>query len=416
MRLFDEVKSLGERTILYNESTFDYIQGSGRPEIIRVRNLLESWFSDYSDEEKENLRKRLRGEKQNGQKHKLSLRRSSFQQAFFELYVYILLRRLGCNVVVEPNIGHIQGKKTSPDFLATHESTGYSFYVETTVQTDGKAQKYDDFEREIKATLDQIRCPDFVICIDQFRITSKQWTLSTKRLTRDIEKRLSELGSEPFSRASSPLTLKDRGWRLTFHFESRSEQELWVRPSRSLKETGSTGTVFDTENIRKAIKDKASHYGHLNHPFIIAINVREHLVTPETVFEALYGSVKHVFNVVPHEGRVIDDLEFSHFQPKDNGAFRARGRQHTRVSAVWVASSLFDPSTIGSADMYQFENHFAEERFQPNFPCLPSCYIDDKGELAVRHGVTPQQLFGIESYWPEEKPRPKIDFSKWFCK
>ncbi|AFM26104.1 hypothetical protein Desti_3452 [Desulfomonile tiedjei DSM 6799] len=373
MRLFDGVESLGDRTILYNESGFDYLQGSGRPEMIRVKDLLESWFSDYPDENKEALRKRLRGEKQNGQKHKLSLRRSSFQQAFFELYVYTLLRRLGCNVVVEPNIGHIQGKDTSPDFLATNDSTGYSFYVEATVQTDGRAQQYDEFEREIKATLDQLRCPDFIVCIDQFRITSKQWTPSTKRLARYVEKRLLELRAEPSARAFGPLTFQGHGWRLTFHFESRSEQELWVKPTRSLKETGSTRAVYDTENIRKAIKDKASHYGYLNHPFIIAINVREHLVTPETVFEALYGSVKHVFNVVPHEGRVIGDLEFSHFQPKYNGAFRARGRQHTRVSAVWVASSLFGPSAIGSADMYQFENHFAEDRFQPNFPCLPSC-------------------------------------------
>jgi hypothetical protein len=394
-RLFDDVESFGDRTIFYNESHFDYLQGSGRPAMMRVKDLLESWFSEYPDEGKEQLRKRLRGEKQNSQRHPLALRRSIFQEAFFELYTYVLLRRLGCRVVIEPDISHLEGKSTSPDFFATFEETGYSFYVEATVQTDSKAQKYDNFKREIKDTLDRLKSSDFVICVDQFRITSKEWTPSTKRLARYMEKRLLNLESESSSSIHCPSTFQGHGWKLSFHFERRSEQEPWVRPTRTLNETGSTSAVHDIENIRKAIKDKASHYGQLDHPFVIAINVREHLVAPKIAFEALYGSVSHVFNVVPREGSVIGDLEFSHYQPKCDGAFRARGPQHTRVSAVWIASSLFEPWDIGSAKLYGFENYYAETKFSPDFPCLQSCYINDEGELAVRSGLTPQQLFGI---------------------
>jgi hypothetical protein len=416
MPLFEQTESLGNRTILYDESNFDYIQGSGRPVMIRVKNLLESWFDEYPGEHKEKLRRNLRGEKPNGQRMKSSLLRSSFHQGFFELYIYILLRKLGCKIVIEPEIQQIEGKLTKPDFLAIHEETGYSFYVEATVQIDERAEKYGGFLKEIKATLDHIQSPEFVICIDRFRITSQHWTPNTNRLARYVKICISDLNLKSSQETLSPPPFQGHGWKLSFYFQPRSEQESWIQSDRTLKETPYTRADLDTFNIRKAINDKASHYGHLDHPFIIAANVRESLITPDTVFEALYGGVSHVFKVVPQEGSVLGDLEFSHFKPKYDGAFRARSPQYTRVSSVWIASSLFDPSHVGSASMYGFENHFAKNRFHPNFPCLRTCYINDEGQLAARDGLSSQQILGIQSHWPADQPYPEIDFSKWFSK
>jgi hypothetical protein len=402
MRLFEEVETFGDRTSFHNESSFDYIEASCRPEMIRVKDLLESWFSEYPEEKKAELRKRLRGEKPNGQKLQVARRRSMFHQAFFELYLYILLRRLGCDVIVEPDISQIQGQGTSPDFLATHKATGYSFYVEATVQTNAKAQKYDNFLNEINQALDSIKSLDYVICPDRLRITSNKWTPSTNRLVRYVERCLEDVRQNRCPRTLSPRAFPGPGWKLPFRFESRSEQESQVRPDRSLKERVYVRAVHDKENIRKAINDKGSHYGHLDHPFIIAVNVMEHLVGAEGVAQALYGSISHVFNLVRSEHSVIGDLEFSHFQRKQDGAFLARGRQFTRVSAVWIASSLCGPTTIGSAQMYQFDNHFAEKRVSPDFPWLRSHYIDDEGGLAVKSGLTPQELFDIDRHWPYE--------------
>jgi hypothetical protein len=415
MKLFDGVETFGDRTIFHNESEFDYLQGSARPEMIRVKDLLESWFAEYPDEKKERLRTHLRGKKSSGQKLKQSLREATFHQAFFELYIFILLRRLGCQVKVEESVDEPDRKRTAPDFLATHVGTGYSFYVEATVQADGRAREYENFLREVKAALDQIDSPEFVICMRHPRIRSKDWHPSTSRLVKYVAKKLSQVRTNPSPRNLGPFTFEGNRWTLPFHFEARTQQENWVGQSRSLKESPSTRAVNSVANIRKAVKDKASHYESLKHPFIIAINVMEHLVNPHTVLESLYGSVSHVYKVVAGESSAIGDLEFSGVRPKCNGAFCTRRPQNTRVAAIWVASSLMGPSSIGSARLYQFDNFFARNKFVPTFPCLSRCYLDDAGKLAVENGLTPQQLLGIESHWPEDVPPPKMDFAKWLC-
>jgi hypothetical protein len=213
----------------------------------------------------------------------------------------------------------------------------------------------------------------------------------------------------------TPAPFEGKGWKLSFHFERRSGQESWIRPNSSIKEMFFLRSDHSVSDIRKAIKEKASHYPPLDHPFIIAINIRRNLVSPDAVFEALYGSVSHVYDVVRSEGETIGDLRFSHFQSLNNGSFRARGPQNTRVGAVWIANGLSGPSTIGSAELYEVENHYAEKRFQPDFPSLRSFFIDDEGKPRVRGGLTAQEIIGIANHWPEDNPRPKIDFSEWFC-
>jgi len=248
--------------------------------------------------------------------------------------------------------------------------------------------------------------PDFVICIDRFRITSKVtdeegWTPSTARFVKHVKSRLSNLASDPSSTNMHPPMFNGKGWTISFHFESRAGQEEWTAPPRTFKETASGGAVHSIENIRKAIEDKACHYGKLDRPFVIAINPMEHLVGPDMVVRALYGSISHIFNLIENGNSPIGDLEFSHNERKPDGSFLAGDPQYTRVSAIWIASGLFGPSVIGSAKFYEFENLFAERKFRPPFPCLRKCCLEDNGKLTEINGLTPQQILQIEKYWPE---------------
>jgi hypothetical protein len=44
-------------------------------------------------------------------------------------------------VVIEPKLKNTEGKKTRPDFLAKHEATEYTFYVEATSKAKRKPKK-----------------------------------------------------------------------------------------------------------------------------------------------------------------------------------------------------------------------------------------------------------------------------------
>ncbi len=284
--------------------------------------------------------------------------------------------------------------------------------MEATVQTDKRSQDKERFLKEVKAALDQIDSPNFVICIDRFEITEQNWTPSTSKLIRDVKKRLSEISTNTCTRQLPSWTFPGKGWTVSVYFEQRCGQEGCVSRSHSFKETPYTQVVLSTENIRKAIADKV-HFGNLDHPYIIAINVMEIAVDHADVFEALYGSFVQVYNLVNDGTSAIGNLEFSKQDRKPNGSFLAGSPQYTKVSAVWVAKGLLGPYNIGSAQMYPFEIYFAAKKFIPDFPCLRTYYINDKGELEVRNGLTPQQILGIESHWPEDNPPPRIDSSIW---
>lgn len=305
-------------------------------------------------------------------------------------------------MVVELQEGHTESnedKEKAPDFLATHVGTDYSFYVEATVRTNKRAQKKNEFRESLKVALNQIESPEYVISIDDLMITSNHWTPSTDRFVRHVRNKLSDLKIQSHSKLMSPDPFEGKGWQVFFHFELRSEQNGWVKPSQTVKETPSMSADHSLHNIWKAIKKKGSYYGKLEYPFIIAINVMEYLVDPETVFEALYGSINHIYSSAENEISPFGNLEFSHYEREPNGAFLARGRQNQRVSAVWIANGLKRPSQIGSAELYEFENHYALRKFAPQFPCLKKYYINQDGKLDVQSGLTAQQILKIENCW-----------------
>ena len=79
--------------------------------------MLDQWIADYPVGERENMRRRVKCQG-----------RIVFEGAFFELYIFRVLRELGCNVKVNPVV---RGK--TPDFLA-EDKDGRRVFVEATAR------------------------------------------------------------------------------------------------------------------------------------------------------------------------------------------------------------------------------------------------------------------------------------------
>ena len=82
----------------------------------RRRNKLEAWFKTYPDENKQDLRSRLRS----GDDH-------IFEGAYFDLFLHELLTRLGFSLTAHPEIPDTNRR---PDFLAYWNNQ--CFYLEAT--------------------------------------------------------------------------------------------------------------------------------------------------------------------------------------------------------------------------------------------------------------------------------------------
>src|SRR5205085_9975534 len=99
MQLFNDGVRTYEGFREPQESIYQFLNRSARPEYEETRNLLEKWFQDYPEPYKLNLSKEFSSKPD-----------QQLLGAFFELYCYTLLRIQGSDVkpqqVVDETIGN----------------------------------------------------------------------------------------------------------------------------------------------------------------------------------------------------------------------------------------------------------------------------------------------------------------------
>ena len=136
--LFDQRARTDGRSQLRSEPYFKYLDRSAEPKAKQIRQQLETWFSEYPTAHRPELKTRLSDD---------------FHSAFFELLLFILMRRWGCKVEVHPDVPNTT---KHPDF-SVQAPNDESFYLEATVATsmtkeEAKAQKRVD---KVYETLDK---------------------------------------------------------------------------------------------------------------------------------------------------------------------------------------------------------------------------------------------------------------------
>ena len=106
---------IGKRAKLYGEAIYSYYRNSERPGIIAIRTLLEQWFLEIPEGERQDLQQRFRSpiERQH-------------RSAVFELFLHHFLLRCGFQVEFHPDI---PGVATHPDFLVSRDGRAH-FYLE----------------------------------------------------------------------------------------------------------------------------------------------------------------------------------------------------------------------------------------------------------------------------------------------
>ncbi|WP_150696765.1 hypothetical protein [Pandoraea terrae] len=136
-----------------DESDFDYLNISNRPEAAEVRQFFESFLERYPGEHRAELLQRLRESD------------IQFASATFELFLYTCFLQTGWTVEVHPEVPNGKGKR--PDFRV-HTDTGDAFYVEATLARELSDQELAAERRknEVLRAIDDIRSPNFLLEID----------------------------------------------------------------------------------------------------------------------------------------------------------------------------------------------------------------------------------------------------------
>ena len=147
--------------------------------------------------------------------------------------------------------------------------------------------------------------------------------------------------------------------------------------------------------IRRAIHKKASAYGNLGKPFLIAINVNNvrPFIRDSHVADALFGDLRLVTNPKTEEHPYRRDLR--------TATLIALGGtpEHTRVSGIIILKNL-GPWSITQITPVLWHNAWAKHPFPPELWQLPQQIPKEVYEK--KEGKAVSELLGLPRHWPED--------------
>mgnify|MGYP001500633146 CR=1 FL=1 len=371
----------------HSEGEFEFLDRVENPFFDRVRQLLNQWFEHMPEDMQPELRKRF-----------MSRFSWQFAATFWELYVHETLQRAGWNLSPHPSVA---GTDSVPDFLA--ERDGFSFYIECTVANTNIDPTGSGKRRTVLYdALDRVKSPNFYLSIDLEAIGPRDPPLN--RLQRTLEIWLSTLDPDsivvsPDGTVSEglPTFRWDRGdgWLLTFQALPKKPEARGEAGRRTL---GLPGVVVSWENHRDpllhALRQKASRYGLLGRPYIIAVlDLDSPSADVEDIADALYQPLPSWLDPRQDNGRRMS-------RPVDGFWAGLTGPQHLQVSAVLTAGDL-RPWTVCKSIPTLWQNPSTDYPLTALLP-WPSISGNPLGPSAISTDAPMplHQLYGLDETWP----------------
>lgn len=269
--LFDEIERTHDGIKDPHESHFSFLNRSAWDDVEQARRLCEEWFKYYkqdaSDGEIAEFRRRFRD------KHNIL-----HYSTWFELLVHQILVRLGASSIkIHPELS---GTSKHPDFMADMDDS--CIIIEATVVApDDNSSTF--YVRDVIEKIYQLKSEQFGLLIEEVQGTLER-QIPKKHLLAKLQKFLNKHDPDEV------MKLIDRGGRCAAPRKTIRHDEWQIKVSihpispnlRGPKKNIVSGPVFvkwgdDVPEVRKKIKSKVRKYGKIQNPFIIALNVYNHI-------------------------------------------------------------------------------------------------------------------------------------------
>jgi hypothetical protein len=379
MSIFDDIArtSIG---LPAREAQFAYLNLSARTEAARVREKVDAWFADYPEKNRDELIARFR-----------SAIDDQHHSAFFELFLYQLLLARGCKVLeIEPTLPHTT---KSPDFLAENAAQE-RFYLEA-VQASGLSSQDVAARARLSTALAAVdSTPSPLHFLDLSVSGSAEQPLSTKKLTTALKSWIASLPADETAKDAPPFVWEEHGVKM--------ELRAWARgkPDPGGRAIGISRTpvmrIEPSQEIRPALKKKASRYGKLDHPYLVALNGLSAHHSEEAVIDALLGTTAVRFSKDPNGEEIIEEIR----QPDGIWYGPPDGQpQNTRLSGV-LALKRIDPWNFCSKTGLLIPNPWAAKPLSKLD--LGTAEFVLKGNQYERvEGKPMHALVGLPAAWPE---------------
>lgn len=396
MELFDRISRnyLGPQP--YAEPRFSFLNRSARPEVDRVRSVLEDWFSHYSHGGQADIVGRFRSDDER-----------QHYSAFFELFLHELLLQLDCSLVIHPIVN--EGMPRHPEFLVTPRH-GTSFYLEAITAHEMSDEAFAALARKraVYDTLNRLDSPNFFLWMNLQGEpkTSPPGRQMADFLNKELKKLDPDRVAEQFQSggldALPKWPFELGGWKIEF---SPIPKKADARGKPGVRPIGIQFSGFRLVRIKDAIKDaildKADRYGRPDLPYVVAVNAIEGIESPgstvdeEDICDALLGTSQWVFEIKD----IGAGPGASKYKRVPDGAWTSKsGPINTQVSAVLMATPVL-PWNVPQAPIRLYHNPWAALPYTSVLTCLPQ--VVKRGEEYVKvDGRLLGEIFSLPSVWP----------------
>ena len=383
--LFSEMERTDPGPRRYGEDSFSFLDRVDQRYWECIRSELESWFAEYPDEEKADLRARFRDKSP-----------AQHYAAWWELYLHRLFSRLGFRVDVHPELAEVSGR---PDFRIT--SSQGSFLLEAAATFSGIVAEDRNGAREdwIMAAIEEVRAPDFFVGITFEKVGMER--PSAREVVNRVEAWLATLDPDAIpALEDAPTRLFEvRDWE----FELKAipvKPESRGKPDHRVLGMGpmTTGYVNDVDKLERTLERKRRQHGKPSEPLVFAVLLMSPTFDNEDIEGALLGRTALMLDP--------DDLDAEGTWIRQRNGFwmkggRARG---TRVSAVITGSCLL-PSSVAKTWPWLWPNPWAARPLTVDLP-FPVATASKSGEVSYEdRGDGPHDIFGLPSEWPGPENR-----------
>lgn len=362
--------------------SFAFLDRSAWPAAENARTVLESWFADYPDGAKADLRARFRRPDHN------------HESAFFELLLHQVFLRLGLAPEVHPEL---RTGRSRPDFSIRSRRRVY--YVEANVAGVTGDLAEDALEDEVLDALDGLAAE---------RPTRIAVSAATRgKLHRSVSSRSIKNEVRPWIERIEPLLITQG--RPSEHPQLEIRRGAWAltltafhvlsRPSKRLIHMGPTKTAWsnDGESLRKNILEKAKQHGSLERPLIIAINTQNAFQDREEEMAALFGREQMIV-----EGASSENVVSTRVSREPEAVWRDRsGSRYTRVHGVLFFRGVV-PWNAHNATSCLYVNPFIDAEVPAELLRLGRATVQDD-RMVWEAGEPLGDLLGLPQDWPGEK-------------
>jgi len=384
-QIFDNVRRTDSSPKRNLETDFVFYNRSSRPEIGKVRDLLELFASRYPKHEVGELVKRLRS---GDDVH--------FRSASFELFLHEALRSQGFQLTPHPEL--LNGRSSRPDFLV-RDKAGEEFYLEAKLASENNALDKGGEDRigGVLDTLSAFPHKNFMVFITQDG--SPRSTPSGKKLVGKIHNWLDKLDPDVIARqiddegfdSLEPFLWGHDGWDIQVRPVPLS-QEKRGKCLNLIGGSGIGGGFVDAWSpIRDAVRAKGNKYGEMVKPLVVAINLDSFILDRIDEVQALFGQEQYL--VKP------GTTEKPEMRRAPNGVWLGKvGPTYTRVSAVWIFNDLH-ASSLASRDNTVYFNPWAKHPAPGSLKLFPHASADDF-TINWCEGLSIREVFGLSEDWP----------------